>query len=77
MAEERKLRSQQIIERLRNEYGKMADERRENDRLVEETREEADRLERKVRKNTFSTLPRCLLRNTIDERKPKKTERRT
>lgn len=38
--------SQQQIERLKAEYQEMANERRENDRQVEELRAEADELER-------------------------------
>ncbi|KAI0085396.1 Nuf2 family-domain-containing protein [Irpex rosettiformis] len=45
-AEDRRLASQQQIERLKTEYQEMANERRENDRQVEELRAEADELER-------------------------------
>lgn len=47
-AEDRRLASQQQIERLQAEYQEMANERRENDRQVEELRAEADELERLV-----------------------------
>ncbi|KAI0811066.1 Nuf2 family-domain-containing protein [Irpex lacteus] len=45
-AEDKRLASQQQIERLKAEYQEMANERRENDRQVEELRGEADELER-------------------------------
>ena len=34
--------------RLKRDYLEMAEERRENDRIVEETKKEADELEKKV-----------------------------
>ena len=48
-AEDKRLASQQQIERLKAEYQDMANERRENDRQVEELRAEADEIERVVR----------------------------
>ena len=47
-AEDKRLASQQTIERLQREYEEMAVERRDNDRQVEELRAEADEIERKV-----------------------------
>ena len=47
--EDKRLASQQTIERLQREYEEMAVERRDNDRQVEELRAEADDIERKVR----------------------------
>lgn len=48
-AEDKRQASQQAIERLQQEYENMALERRDNDKQVEETRKEADEVERKVR----------------------------
>lgn len=47
-AEERRYRSTEELERLQREYAEMSEERKENDRMVEETKQEADALERKV-----------------------------
>lgn len=47
-AEDKRLASQQTIERLQREYEEMAVERRDNDKQVEELRAEADEIERKV-----------------------------
>ncbi|PIL23710.1 hypothetical protein GSI_13459 [Ganoderma sinense ZZ0214-1] len=46
--EDKRLASQQTIERLQREYEEMAVERRDNDRQVEELRGEADEIERKM-----------------------------
>ncbi|KAI0798117.1 Nuf2 family-domain-containing protein [Abortiporus biennis] len=47
-AEDRRIASQQTVERLQREYEEMAVERRDNDRQVEEMRAEADDVERKM-----------------------------
>ncbi|CDO69122.1 hypothetical protein BN946_scf185042.g24 [Trametes cinnabarina] len=47
-AEDKRIASQQTIERLQREYEEMSVERRDNDRQVEELRAEADEIERKV-----------------------------
>ncbi|KAH9901654.1 Nuf2 family-domain-containing protein [Cubamyces lactineus] len=47
-AEDKRIASQQTIERLQREYEEMAVERRDNDRQVEELRAEADEIERKM-----------------------------
>ncbi|PCH34940.1 hypothetical protein WOLCODRAFT_141390 [Wolfiporia cocos MD-104 SS10] len=47
-AEDKRLASQQALERLQREYEEMAVERRENDKQVEELRREADEVERKM-----------------------------
>lgn len=47
-AEDRKARSEDEIVRLKKEYEIMSEERRENDKQVEETKQEADEVERKV-----------------------------
>lgn len=47
-AEEKRHASQQTIERLQREYEQMDVERRDNDKLVEELRKEADDIEAKV-----------------------------
>ncbi|KAJ7093076.1 Nuf2 family-domain-containing protein [Mycena epipterygia] len=47
-AEDRKLASQKTIDRLQREYDKMAIERRDNDKQVEEIRGEANELETKM-----------------------------
>ncbi|OSD02761.1 hypothetical protein PYCCODRAFT_1458867 [Trametes coccinea BRFM310] len=47
-AEDKRLASQQTIERLQREYEEMSVERRDNDRQVEELRAEADEIERKM-----------------------------
>lgn len=52
-AEDRRLASQQTIERLEREYEEMAVERRDNDKQVEEMRAEADDVERKVGESAF------------------------
>ncbi|KAF8197413.1 Nuf2 family-domain-containing protein [Pholiota molesta] len=44
-AEDKKLSSQKTIERLQREYDEMVVERRENDKQIEEVREEANRVE--------------------------------
>jgi len=44
-AEDRKLSSQKTIERLQQEYDEMVVERRENDKQIEEVREEANEVE--------------------------------
>ncbi|KAH9946391.1 uncharacterized protein BXZ73DRAFT_95891 [Epithele typhae] len=46
--EDKRLASQQTIERLQREYEEMSVERRDNDRQVEELRAEADVIERKM-----------------------------
>ena len=48
-AEEKRAQSQQTLERLQEEYEKMAVDRQVNDRKVEELRAEADEVERQVR----------------------------
>ena len=53
-AEEKRQASQQTIERLQREYEQMDVERRDNDKLVEELRKEADDTETKV------AFPHCL-----------------
>ncbi|KAL5501596.1 NUF2 [Sanghuangporus vaninii] len=50
-AEERRLRSTEELERLQREYAEMSEERKENDRMVEETKQEADALERKMKEH--------------------------
>ncbi|TCD67660.1 kinetochore-associated Ndc80 complex subunit nuf2 [Steccherinum ochraceum] len=47
-AEDKRLASQQNIERLQREYEEMAIERRDNDRQVEDMRAQADEIERKM-----------------------------
>ena len=47
-AEERRVKAAEELDRLRRDHSEMAEERKENDRLVEETKQEADALERKV-----------------------------
>ena len=47
-AEDKRLASQQTLERLQREYEEMSVERRDNDRQVEELRAEADEIERQV-----------------------------
>ena len=47
-ANERRIRADEEIVRLKRDYLEMAEERRENDRIVEETKKEADELEKKV-----------------------------
>ena len=54
--EDKRLASQQTIERLQREYEEMSVERRDNDRQVEELRAEANEIERKVTL-LFSTGP--------------------
>jgi kinetochore protein Nuf2 len=46
--EEKRIASQQAIERLEKEYQNMAMERRDTDKHNEELRAEADEIERKV-----------------------------
>lgn len=48
-AEDKRAASQQTLERLQREYDEMAEERKDNDRQVEELRAAADDIERKVR----------------------------
>ena len=48
-AEERRARAQDELARLQRDYSEMAEERKENERMVEETKAEAAELERKVR----------------------------
>jgi len=48
-AEDKKVASQQTLERLQREYEEMVLERRENDNQVEDLRVEANSIERKVR----------------------------
>ena len=55
-AEEKKLSSQKTIERLQQEYDNMVVERRENDKQIEEVRQEANEVERKVRWPFSATL---------------------
>jgi kinetochore protein Nuf2 len=50
-AEDKKLSSQKTIERLQQEYDEMAVERRENDKQIEEVRDQANQVEAKVRTN--------------------------
>ncbi|THH26364.1 hypothetical protein EUX98_g7826 [Antrodiella citrinella] len=47
-AEDKRLASQQTIERLQQEYEEMSVERRDNDKQVEEMRAQADEIERKM-----------------------------
>ena len=47
-AEDKRAASQQTLERLQREYDEMAEERKDNDRQVEELRGQADDIERKV-----------------------------
>ncbi|KAH8108199.1 Nuf2 family-domain-containing protein [Cristinia sonorae] len=47
-AEDKRLASQQTIERLQREYEEMSVERRDNDKQVEEMRAQADEIERKM-----------------------------
>jgi len=49
-AEDKKSLSQKTIERLQQEYDNMVVERRENDRQIEEVRQEANDVEMKVRR---------------------------
>ncbi|RPD65816.1 hypothetical protein L226DRAFT_478232 [Lentinus tigrinus ALCF2SS1-7] len=53
--EDKRLASQQTIERLEREYEEMSVERRDNDRQVEELRAEADEIERKMAEHTKSS----------------------
>lgn len=53
-AEDKRIASQQTIERLQREYEEMAIDRRDNDRQVEEMRVEAEDVERKVCPTSFS-----------------------
>jgi kinetochore protein Nuf2 len=47
-AEDKRLASQQTIDRLQREYEEMSLERRDNDKQVEQLREEADQMAVKV-----------------------------
>ena len=47
-AEDKRVGSQQTLERLQREYDEMAEERKDNDRQVEELRAAADDIERKM-----------------------------
>ena len=47
-AEDKRVASQQTLERLQREYDEMAEERKDNDRQVEALRAEADDIERKM-----------------------------
>ncbi|KAF7800276.1 hypothetical protein EIP86_011524 [Pleurotus ostreatoroseus] len=47
-AEDKRAASQQTLERLQREYDEMAEERKDNDRQVEELRDQADDIERKM-----------------------------
>lgn len=47
-AEDRRARSEDEIQRLKKEYESMSEERRENDKMVEETKHEADEVEKRV-----------------------------
>ncbi|EIW60678.1 kinetochore-associated Ndc80 complex subunit NUF2 [Trametes versicolor FP-101664 SS1] len=51
-AEDKRLASQQTLERLQREYEEMSVERRDNDRQVEELRAEADEIERQMAEHT-------------------------
>lgn len=53
-ANERRVRADEEIARLRKDYLEMAEERRENDKIVEETKQEADALERKMQEHLKS-----------------------
>lgn len=53
-AEDKRIASQQTIERLQREYEEMVNERRDNDRQVEEMRGEAADVERKVGATIFA-----------------------
>lgn len=64
--EDRRLASQQTIERLQREYEEMAVERRDNDRQVEELRGEADEIERKVSPGIFAM--RCERNSSLTAR---------
>ena len=57
--EDKRLASQQTIERLQREYEEMSVERRDNDRQVEELRAEADEIERKVSCTYDSGMLEC------------------
>lgn len=70
-AEDKKTASQKTIERLQQEYDNMVVERRENDKQIEDVRQEANDVERKVQKllpiHRFDAelVNRC--RNTLNE----------
>jgi kinetochore protein Nuf2 len=53
-AEDKRVASQKTIERLQQEYDNMVVERRENDKQIEEVRQEANEVERKVRQRRLS-----------------------
>lgn len=62
--EDKRLASQQTIERLQREYEEMSVERRDNDKQVEELRAEADEIERNVGHQVLciAAIPHSLLR---------------
>jgi chromosome segregation ATPase len=68
-AEEKRQASQQTIDRLQREYERMDIERRDNDKQVEELREEADEIEAKVCFRVIITDDKRLIR-LIDGRTP-------
>ena len=49
LATEQQRKAEEDIKRLTKEYAEMSEERRDNDRQVEELKQEADEIERKVR----------------------------
>lgn len=60
-AEDKKQSSQATIERLQREYEEMVVERRENDKQIEEVRNEGNLLEEKVKKDLTQVYKsRCL-----------------
>lgn len=61
--EDKRIASQQAIERLEKEYKNMSIERRDTDKHNEELRAEADEIERKVSRD-FVRSPNINLRNT-------------
>jgi kinetochore protein Nuf2 len=65
-AEDKKLANQKRIEKLQLEYADMVVDRRENDKQIEEVRQEANEVERKVCSTRI--LSRTTLRNVVDAR---------
>lgn len=60
-AEDRRIKSEEEIQRFKREYEEMSEERRENDRQVEETKQEANEVDRKVRE-LFECVAALLIR---------------
>jgi hypothetical protein len=64
LATEQQKKAEEDIERLTKEYSEMSEERRDNDRQMEELKQEASEIERKVRRkfyevsNLVSRIPR-------------------